>query len=161
MADDVERLRPSKHIQETVQKREERTPVEQAVVQRKRAETFEKLKREMRNEAKLRRKSAGRSPVEHEGDVFEAGRDSQVMISDAIRVAKRYNENNSDDWESTWKLEDGSFRSVTQSDLQTVFQKIEMQVESAYGREAEINSEIDSASSISDLEDIDMKAGWP
>lgn len=161
MADDVERLRPSKHIQKTVQKREERTPVEQAVARRKRTETFEKLKREMKNEAKLRRKDTGRDPVEYEGDAFDADRDSQMMVSDAITVAKRYNANNSDTWESTWKLEDGSFRSVTQQDLEAVFKKIEKQVESAYQREADINGSIDSASTISDLEDIDMEVGWP
>jgi hypothetical protein len=118
-------------------------------------------KEDLREEAKLRRQSAGRAPIEYDGGPFEVDRDSQLMISSTIETAKRYNANHSDEWTAQWKLANGDFQQVTQSDLESVYALLEDQVESAFAREAEINAQIDAASTHSDLDAIDITAGWP
>jgi len=115
----------------------------------------------MREESKRRRQQHAIKPVTYDTNSFQADSNSQQKIQGAIERARADNANNSDTWSTQWKLADNTFTEVTQSDLESVFALVADQVESAYNREAEINGDIDTATTIDDLNAIDVTSGWP
>lgn len=110
--------------------------------------------------AEIRREKA-LAPVEYNGDLYNADSKSQQRIQGAIERAKIYNANNEDTWSQAWKLADNTFTEVTQADLENIFALMSEQMEAAYTRESELNGQIDAASTHSDLDAIDITAGWP
>lgn len=153
---------PNDLVQKTKRRLEEirGDTLKEALELKKRARTFEKYRNAVIKEVKGRREKNARAPVSYDGSEFDADGESQQKIQGAIQRAKRYN-TQSNTWQTKWKLADNTFRTVTQSDLEAVFDLIAAQVEAAYNREAELVQEIGSASTIDELKAIDVESHWP
>ena len=77
-------------------------------------------------------------------------RQSQSMLTSAVVVAP--------DTETHWKMADGSFVLVTPRE---VAQVVAQHVAACFANEASLSETIKSASSVEDLENIDLTQGWP
>lgn len=77
-------------------------------------------------------------------------RQSQSMLTSAVVVAP--------DTETNWKMADGSFVLVTPREVAHV---VAQHVAACFANEANLCTQIKNASSLEDLENIDLAQGWP
>jgi hypothetical protein len=103
----------------------------------------------------LKKLAATRFDHETKGVAFgefrvSTDRQSQSMLTSAVVVAP--------DTETNWKMADGTFVLVTPRELAMV---VAQHVAACFANEASLCTQIKSASSVEDLENIDLTQGWP
>jgi len=90
---------------------------------------------------------------------------TRIAVDQALRLGADYEARNGDGaWQITWKAADGTFPTVTLPDLRRAWQAMGDHVQSAFRREAAINSAIDAARSPEGIVQVfkdEIGRGWP
>lgn len=128
---------------------------------KKRARTFDKYKEAVVTEAKGRRIKNAQKPVSYNGNKFEADHTSQQKLTSKLTYAQAAGKDTDSSWSVGWKTADNNFVNLTYTDLETVVEKVNNQVQAAYNNESQLLSQIDQATTIDELESIDLTSGWP
>jgi hypothetical protein len=135
--------------------------LQEALNLKKRARTFEKYKEAFVMEAKGRRIKNARKPVPYNGNEFDANATAQQKLIGKLTYAQATGKDSDSSWSVGWKTANNEFVQLSYTDLENVVTAVNNQIQAAYNREAELLSQIENASSVSDLEAINMTSGWP
>lgn len=114
------------------------------------------LRKELKQEAAKNRYQFENEGVTVNNQVFRSNETVRQSLVSTIRYAERYNQNNSTSFEANWKLKDGSFKKMDISQLRNVLDAIGQKRESGFDQEAQIVSNLDAASTITELLNVDL-----
>jgi hypothetical protein len=110
---------------------------------------------------KEKRTEHARKPVSYDGNKFGAGPESQQKLTGKLTYAQAAGKDTDSTWSVGWKTADNSFVQLSYDDLAAVVEAVNAQVQAAYNNEAQLLSEIEAATTIDDLDAIDLTTGWP
>jgi len=108
----------------------------------------------------LRVKNA-RKPVSYDGNQFDADAAAQQKLTGKLTYAQATGKDNDSSWSMGWKTANNTFVQLSYADLENVVEAVNEQIQAAYNREAEILAQIEQATTIDELNAIDLMAGWP
>jgi len=110
---------------------------------------------------KEKRTKHARKPVSYNGNQFDADPQAQQKLTGKLTYAQAGGKDSGPAWSVGWKTANNSFVQLSYDDLAAVVQAVNTQVQAAYNREAEILSQIEQATTIGELDAIDLTSGWP
>jgi hypothetical protein len=147
----------------TVQKAQRRAsdPILQAQKAWRSASTVVEHKDALRKEAAARRTKHARKPVSYDGNSYDADPTAQQKLTSKLTYAQAAGKDTDSTWSVGWKTADNSFVQLSYDDLAAVVEAVNAQVQAAYNNEAQLLSEIEAATTIDDLDAIDLTTGWP
>ena len=102
------------------------------------------------------RDSASSIGIMYEGNKFYSGPGSNNYFLGSINYL-----NISSKTELSWKTMNGNYVTVSLSDLNNLFELNSDFIEACFSHESVLLGEIDNATTIEELESIDLNAGWP
>jgi hypothetical protein len=154
---------PSDLVQKTARRLDEirGDTLEEALELKSRARTFEKYKKAVVMEAKGRRIKNARKPVSYDGNKFGAGPESQQKLTGKLTYAQATGKDSDSSWSVGWKTANNSYVQLSYTDLENVVQAVNEQVQAAYNNEAQLLADIEAATTIDELDAIDLTTGWP
>lgn len=136
-------------------------PILQAQKAWRSASTLDEHKDALREEAAARRTKRARKPVSYDGNKFDANQKAQQKLTGKLTYAQATGKDTDSTWSVGWKTADNSFVQLSYTDLETIVKAVNNQVQAAYNNEAQLLSEIEQATTIDELEAIDLTSGWP
>lgn len=123
-------------------------------------EDVEGLKEWMTERAKRIRKDKSENIIEWDGYEWKTDTDSRQSIMEVLEGARLYNKTHSDSFSTTWITASGPRTNTTVEDLETLVSKIRSQRQKVFQQYATLVEAINSASTISELNAVDVTGGW-
>ncbi|MCS3610969.1 DUF4376 domain-containing protein [Salinibacter ruber] len=123
--------------------------------------TVEEYAGDLKEEAAARRTQHARKPVAYGNHEFDADAEAQQKLVGKLTYAQAAGKDTDSTWSVRWKTAGNDFVQLSYDDLAAVVQAVNQQVQAAYNREAQLLSEIEAATTIDELEAIDLTSGWP
>jgi hypothetical protein len=136
-------------------------PILQAQKAWRSASTVVEHKDALRKEAAARRTKHARKPVTYDGHKYDADVEAQQKLVGKLTYAQAAGKDTDSTWSVGWKTANDDFVQLSYDDLAAVVQAVNEQVQAAYNREAQLLSKIQQATTISELDVIDLTSGWP
>lgn len=118
--------------------------------------TVSERRKERKQEVREVREKKAKQPVTVSGNTYSASERAMIRIVGAAQRAPGVQ-----DWSVPIPTEDGTYPQVTASEVKSIRDAIGKQVEDCYRREAELMSKLDAATTLDDLNAIDITTGWP
>lgn len=110
---------------------------------------------------KEKRTKHARKPVTYDGHKYDADVEAQQKLVGKLTYAQAAGKDTDSTWSVGWKTANDNFVQLSYDDLAVVVQAVNQQVQSAYNREAQLLADIESATTINELDAIDLTTGWP
>lgn len=107
-------------------------------------------------ELKEKRHEVETRGVSYNGYDFASDQESRQSVTETLAYAR-----DQDSFSTTWKTTHGFMTDVTAADLEAVRDKITSLRQAAFDNEATLATEINAASSIQELKNVDLTSGWP
>jgi Na+-translocating ferredoxin:NAD+ oxidoreductase RnfC subunit len=126
-----------------------------------RTPSLSERKESLLSEIKALRKKHARKPVDYDGNEFDADPRAQQKLTGKLTYAQATGKDSDSTWSVGWKTADNSFVQLSYDDLAAVVQTVNEQVQAAYNNEAQLLAQIEQATTIDELEAIDLTTGWP
>jgi len=136
-------------------------PILQAQKAWRSASTVVEHKDALRKEVAARRTKHARKPVSYNGHEFDADTTAQQKLTGKLTYAQAAGKDTDSSWSVGWKTANNDFVQLSYDDLAAVVQAVNEQVQAAYNREAELLAQIEQATTIGELDAIDLTSGWP
>jgi len=102
-----------------------------------------------------------RKPVTYDGNSFDADRVAQQKLTGKLTYAQAAGKDTDSTWSVGWKTANNSYVQLSYTDLANVVQAVNEQVQAAYNNEAQLLAQIEQATTIGELDAIDLTTGWP
>jgi len=136
-------------------------PILQAQKAWRSASSLAEHKDALRKEAAARRTKHARKPVAYDGHEYDADPQAQQKLTGKLTYAQAAGKDTDSTWSVGWKTANNSFVQLSYDDLAAVVQAVNEQVQAAYNNEAQLLSKIEQATTIDELNSIDLTSGWP
>jgi len=102
-----------------------------------------------------------RKPVTYDGNQFDADPASQQKLTGKLTYAQAAGKDTDSTWSVRWKTANNNYVQLSYDDLAAVVQAVNEQVQAAYNNEAQLLAQIEQATTIGELDSIDLTSGWP
>lgn len=116
---------------------------------------------DLKEEAAARRTEHARKPVAYGDHEFDADAEAQQKLTGKLTYAQAAGKDSDSTWSVGWKTANNSFVQLSYDDLAAVVQAVNEQVQAAYNNEAQLLSKIEQATTVDELDAIDLTTGWP
>jgi len=136
-------------------------PILQAQKAWRSASTVDEHKDALRKEAAARRTKHARQPVAYDGHEYDADPQAQQKLTGKLTYAQAAGKDTDSSWSVGWKTANNDFVQLSYDDLAAVVEAVNQQVQAAYNREAELLAQIEQATTVGELNAIDLTTGWP
>jgi len=123
--------------------------------------SVEKYAADLAAKVKEKRTEHARKPVSYDGNEFDADPTAQQKLTGKLTYAQAAGKDTDSSWSVGWKTANDNFVQLSYTDLENIVQAVNTQVQAAYNREAQLLSKIEQATTISELDAIDLTSGWP
>jgi hypothetical protein len=130
-------------------------------VARYETKSVEEYAADLAEKVKEKRIEQARKPVAYDGNSFDADPQAQQKLTGKLTYAQATGKDSDSSWSVGWKTANNSYVQLSYDDLAAVVQAVNNQVQAAYNNEAQLLSQIEQATTIDELDAIDLTTGWP
>jgi len=123
--------------------------------------SVEEYAEDLAAKVKKKRTTHARKPVAYDGHEYDADPQAQQKLTGKLTYAQAAGKDTDSSWSVGWKTANDNFVQLSYTDLENIVQAVNTQVQAAYNREAQLLSKIEQATTISELDAIDLTSGWP
>jgi len=130
-------------------------------VARYETKSVEEYAADLTAKVKEKRTQHARKPVAYGDHEFDADAQAQQKLTGKLTYAQAAGKDTDSSWSVGWKTANDNFVQLSYTDLENIVQAVNEQVQAAYNNEAQLLSKIEQATTIDELNSIDLTSGWP